>query len=157
FVVLHVSQDNPSLALYTITGQRHNNAGSNVGSVFTVRTSGMCATAPNVATLPTGGFVVVWKEGCSRGNTCYDVYLQRFDETATPIGNTLRVNTTLTGDQVSPIVTGLANGAFTVAWVSKGQDGSGDGVYAQRYSKGGTRAGSEFKVNTTTQGDQNHP
>jgi Ca2+-binding RTX toxin-like protein len=48
------------------------------------------------------------------------------------------------------VVTGLADGGFVVTWQSNGQDGSGYGVYGQRFSDDGTRAGGEFQVNTYT-------
>ena len=38
-----------------------------------------------------------------------------------------------------------------------GQDGSGWGVYGQRYNSSGVPVGGEFRVNTTTNGDQTRP
>ena len=38
-----------------------------------------------------------------------------------------------------------------------GQDGSGQGIFAQRFQANGTRLGGEFQVNTTTVNDQTHP
>src|SRR5438477_85273 len=45
-------------------------------------------------------------------------------------------------------------GNFVVSWTSAGQDGSGAGIYAQRYDSSSSAQGSEFRVNTTTSGDQ---
>jgi len=50
-----------------------------------------------------------------------------------------------------------ADGDFVVSWTSSGQDGSGSGIYAQRYTADGTRAGDEFRVNTETAGSQLNP
>jgi RHS repeat-associated protein len=50
-----------------------------------------------------------------------------------------------------------ADGNFVVAWVSEGQDGSGDGIYAQRFSDARIAQGPEFRVNTYTTGDQRAP
>ena len=47
-----------------------------------------------------------------------------------------------------------AAGNFVVTWVSVGQDGSGTGVYGQRYNAAGVAQGGEFLVNTTTAGNQ---
>jgi hypothetical protein len=47
-----------------------------------------------------------------------------------------------------------AAGNFLVTWSSAGQDGSGAGVYGQRYRANGTRQGGEFRVNQTTAGNQ---
>ena len=38
-----------------------------------------------------------------------------------------------------------------------GQDGSGHGIYGQRYAADGTPVGSEFRVNTFTTDDQVFP
>src|SRR5687768_18378024 len=43
-----------------------------------------------------------------------------------------------------------ADGDFVVAWVSHGQDGSDEGLFAQRYTAAGVPAGGEFQVNTYT-------
>jgi hypothetical protein len=47
-----------------------------------------------------------------------------------------------------------ADGDFVVTWSSHGQDGSYFGVYAQRYNAAGVKQGGEFRVNTTTAGNQ---
>src|SRR6185295_19726928 len=39
---------------------------------------------------------------------------------------------------------------FVVAWQSYTQDGSREGVFAQRYDRDGTRSGAEFQVNAFT-------
>ena len=48
-------------------------------------------------------------------------------------------------------------GEFVVTWSSKGQDGDGWGVYAQRFDASGRGAGGEFRVNSATGGDQTSP
>ncbi len=74
-----------------------------------------------------------------------------------------RVNTTTSGDQilegqydVSPgrAIAADASGNFVIVWASRYQDGSGYGVYGQRYNASGATAGNEFQVNTHTTGDQ---
>ena len=40
--------------------------------------------------------------------------------------------------------------------MSSGQDGSGSGIYAQRYDAQGVPQGGEFRVNSTTSGDQRY-
>ncbi len=50
------------------------------------------------------------------------------------------------------------DGSFLVVWDGDGQPGdSGTGVFGQRFSSDGTRDGSEFHVNTQTQGNQVAP
>jgi hypothetical protein len=48
-------------------------------------------------------------------------------------------------------------GNFVATWASYGQDGSGWGIYAQRYNSLGQAQGGEFRVNTYTAGDQLYP
>jgi hypothetical protein len=65
-----------------------------------------------------------------------------------------RVNTATANDQSLPSIAALSDGGFLVAWTSDGQDGSGLGIYAQRYNASGAVVGAEFKVNKTTLGVQ---
>ena len=51
----------------------------------------------------------------------------------------------------------LSDGGYVVTWMSLGQDGSGWGIYAQRYDADGNAVGSETRVNTTTASDQVYP
>jgi hypothetical protein len=67
------------------------------------------------------------------------------------------VNTYTTGPQDLGVVAMDAAGDFVVAWQSYGQDGSNNGIYAQRYAANGTAQGSEFRVNTHTTGSQDTP
>ena len=66
-----------------------------------------------------------------------------------------RVNTYTADDQAAPSVATDAAGNFIIAWESYGQDGSSDGIYAQRYSAAGTPVGTEFRVNNYTTSNQN--
>ncbi len=46
-------------------------------------------------------------------------------------------------------------GNYVVVWTSPGgQDGSGDGVYGQRFDASGQKIGSEFRINSSTTEDQ---
>ena len=47
-----------------------------------------------------------------------------------------------------------ANGNYVVIWTSSNSDGSGSGVFAQRYNARGVAQGRPILVNTTTTGDQ---
>src|SRR5262249_1356301 len=48
-------------------------------------------------------------------------------------------------------------GDFVVVWSSNYQDGSGTGVFGQRYSSTGAALGAEFQVNTYTTNPQLYP
>ena len=73
---------------------------------------------------------------------------------AVPVGSEFQVNTYTPNAQMFPEVASDADGDSVVVWQSLGQDGSGWGVYAQRYNNAGVAQGSEFQVNTYTLGHQ---
>jgi hypothetical protein len=74
-----------------------------------------------------------------------------------PVEAEFRVNRTTAGDQASPAVAVDAKGDFVIVWEGLGQDGSGWGIYAQRYDRHGRPRGVEFRVNAVTAGDQRSP
>src|SRR5947199_350489 len=76
---------------------------------------------------------------------------------AQPLGSEFRVNTYTTSYQGRPRVAADGAGNFVVVWGSVVQDGSGTGVFGQRYSSSGAPQGPEFRVNTYTTGDQRSP
>ncbi len=78
----------------------------------------------------------------------------------TPLGDEFVVNTFTGADQQTSgnqAVAMDAAGDFVVVWQSKGQDGDGWGIYGQRFDPAGQKLGEEFRVNTTTAGDQTSP
>ena len=103
------------------------------------------------AGLRNGGHVVVCLLADGDG---YGVYGQRFDVDGNATGDMFRANTTIAGQQALQNITSLADGGFIVSWSSYGQDGSGYGVYAQRYGADGSAMGTEFRINSTVTGDQ---
>jgi hypothetical protein len=77
-------------------------------------------------------------------------------------GNEFQVNTYTTLIQINPSVAIDNDGDFVITWASGypyggNQDGSGYGIYAQRYNASGLAQGSEFRVNSYTTGSQNYP
>ncbi|MCU7842016.1 MAG: DUF4347 domain-containing protein, partial [Candidatus Thiodiazotropha sp. (ex Troendleina suluensis)] len=102
-----------------------------------------------VASDAAGNFVVVWADDNSG-----DVYGRLYDAAGTAQGNEFRVNTYTTNTQFEAAVAMDDGGNFMVTWNSTNQDGSGYGVYAQRFDASGTTQGSEFLVNQTTTNNQ---
>ena len=68
----------------------------------------------------------------------------------TAAGAEFRVNSYTTDFQQIPAVALDDAGDFVIVWNSAGQDGSNDGVYAQRYNAAGTPQGGQFRVNSYT-------
>jgi hypothetical protein len=131
--------------------------GDKVGNEFAVnRTKNNDQSLPGVAGLADGGFVAVWQSNLQDGSGL-GVFAQRYASDGTPAGNEIRVNTATANDQSQPVVASFALGGYVVLWTSDGQDGNGKGVYAQVFNASGSRADVEFRVNTTTAGNQWQP
>ena len=112
---------------------------------------------PVIAMDGSGNQVVVWVSNSEDGSG-WGIFAQRYDALGAARGSHFKVNATTAGDQVSPAVAMQSTtGDFVVTWASNGQDGSGWGIYAQRFNAAGSAQGSEFKVNTTAAGDQITP
>jgi hypothetical protein len=106
-----------------------------------------------------GDFVVTWtstnQDGAAEG-----IIVKRYDRNGNPIvksvtdNGEILVNSFTTGIQRFSSVAIDADGDFVVTWTSAGQDGSGDGIYARRFDKGGNPISAEFRVNQWTTGNQ---
>ncbi|WP_148219482.1 beta strand repeat-containing protein [Azospirillum sp. B510] len=196
-----------------IFGQRYNAAGGKVGGEFLVNT----ATAANqydsrMASLPDGGFLVMYTAGDNQDGSGAGIFGQRYDANAVRVGGEFRltdttagnqyqqamavrddgsivtawaspdgssqgiqsriiapvlpgilpsgerwVNTTTANDQSVPNIASFHDGSSVIVWMSMGQDGSGAGVYGRRLDASGNPVGGEFRINTTTAGDQAMP
>ncbi|VVO24862.1 hypothetical protein PS723_04515 [Pseudomonas fluorescens] len=111
---------------------------------------------PAISALSDGGYVVSWMSSGQDGSG-FGIYLQRYNTSGATVGNEVRINSTIASDQQSPSVAALADGGYVVSWMSSGQDGSGFGIYAQRYDTSGETVGMEVRVNTVTTNDQDNP
>ena len=153
FVVTWTSagQDGDGNGIY---GQRYNASGTAVGGEFRVNTQTAGSQAESsVTALNDGGFVVTWTSAGQDGGG-NGVYGQRYNASGTPVGSEFQVNTDTVGNQQWSSVAALPDGGFLVTWSSQGQDGSGWGVYGQRFDASGVAVGGEFRLNATTAGDQ---
>jgi len=110
----------------------------------------------DVAVDGSGNYVIVWQQYNSSNGTS-EVYFQRYDDTYSADGSATLINSTTAQNQIAPTVEMDESGNFTVAWVSYGQDGDGNGIYAQRFNAAGNTQGSEIQVSSTSANSQNHP
>ena len=94
-----------------------------------------------------GDFVVTW------GNSFGGIFARTYSRDGQP-GQLIQVST---GQDYWSSVAMDADGDFVVTWSSLGQDGSFNGIYAQRYSAAGVPQGAEFRVNTYTTDTQRVP
>jgi hypothetical protein len=158
FVVTWTSGPGQDGSSYGIFGQRYDGSGAPQGPEFRVNTYTTSSQYRSFAAADSSGrFVVVWEstaqDGAGRG-----VFGQRYDASGIAQGPEFRANTYTTGDQFGPILAAASpSGNFIVVWHSNGQDGSGFGVFGQRYDASGIAQGSEFRVNTYTTGNQFYP
>lgn len=92
---------------------------------------------PALAFASTGDFVTVWagkKPGAPSAHG-YEIFSQYYDAQGEPLGGETQLNTTVDGEQTFPSIGMDGDGDFIVAWRSAGQDGSGFGIYARRFSQ----------------------
>jgi hypothetical protein len=134
FLVAWISsqQDGSSWGVF---GQRYSNSGLPLGSEFqinTYTTDGQ--SGPGAAFDSNGNFVVVWQSNSQDGSN-YGVFGQRYSGDGSVLGPEFRVNTYTTFAQWLADISSDAAGNFVVVWDSALQDGSGRGIFAQRYSQ----------------------
>ena len=154
--VVSWTSDGQDSSVYGIYAQRYNAAGVAQGAEFQVNTfTTSFQDQPSITALTDGGWVVSWRsfeqdnvDGLS------GIYAQRYNAAGVAQGAEFQVNTFTTSFQDQPSITALGDGGWVVSWTSVGQDGSGYGIYAQRYNAAGVAQGVEFQVNSFTTGDQ---
>lgn len=68
-----------------------------------------------------------------------------------------QANTHTSNKQENPAIAMDSSGNFVVAWNSYLQDGSSNGIFAQRFDSNCTPINDEFQINTETTGNQKEP
>jgi Ca2+-binding RTX toxin-like protein len=126
------------------------------GEILLTSYVGLEETAPAAAMNADRESIVVWESYAEDGSGL-GVFAQLLDDQGAPIGSRFPVNAYTLGNQGAPTAARAEGGRFVIAWQSEDQDGSGYGIYAQRYSAAGTPEGPIFQVNTITAGDQKAP
>ncbi|MBL96165.1 MAG: hypothetical protein CMF70_12780, partial [Magnetovibrio sp.] len=164
FVVTWMSYGAGEDSDYGIRGQLYGADGIGLGDEFQVNTwtgnNQQQASKDSVAELSDGGFVVTWMDTSGHdGGSGWDIRARRYDDTGSPVGDEFMVNTYTSSTQYNPVVTGLADGGFAVAWRddSGHSGGSGYDVWTQRFDSAGTPAGDELRVNSHTGSSQYEP
>jgi Ca2+-binding RTX toxin-like protein len=151
FVVSWISL---SALSYDIHARRFDAQGVPTGDEFLVHgASNANQVQPAIAALHDGGFVIAWVSIGQDGSFA-GVFAQLYDAAGTATGGEFLVNDTTLADQVEPSIAALNDGGFVVTWSSQLLDGSGFGIYAQRFDALGNERGGEFLVNATTVSDQ---
>ncbi len=144
---------------YDVYLQYYNTSGSAIGSnvkVNDVSTSASpydnCLTA---AMDGSGNSVVVWED--DRNGSNYDIYMQRYNSSGTPVGSNTRVNDdaayTYVHNQPSVGVDGGGN--IIVTWYDN-RDGSNH-IYVQRYYASGGTNGANIRIGDNVPSEQYSP
>lgn len=177
-VVVIWASDGQDGSYQGIYGQRFTAAGAKTGSEFRVNEfTANNQRSPAVAALAGGGFVVVWVSELERGPTTIDIYAKLYSSSGVATGSEFPVNLGA-AMCATPVVASTPTGGFAVAWAardiprvnSQSQSVSGieaTALYANSWDivaavfnvSGGTAtaAGTPFRLNTRTYGDQTVP
>ena len=109
---------------------------------------------PSIALLSGDRFAVVWESG---PRSSADIFIRILDGQGQFLTEIQTVNSYQAGIQSDAAVAALPGGEILVVWASDGQDGSGEGIYGQRFNEAGAKAGGEFRVSQTTSQNQSRP
>ena len=140
-----------------IFARRYDSSGNALTGEFQVNTIGNGnQSTPSVAMNPSGTFVITWASDNVDGNNT-GVAARLYNASGVAQGNQFLVNTYTQDAQDTPAVAMDSYGAFTITWASNNQDGDQTGVYAQQYDSTGTKIGSEYRISSTTSGQQSLP
>lgn len=145
-------------------GRLFNQNGEPLGNEFMINTGTNVCANPRVAATADGGFVVVWAERApairdpqvQTSVNSWDIFGRAYTPGMKAVGQPVRINSFVYGDQFSPRIA-VSGNDMLVVWTSLGQDGSGEGVFGQFIDYNCGFIGSEFRVNTTTALAQKYP
>ena len=140
-----------------IFGQRYDlGAGAPLGSEFRINSwlPGE-QTAPAVAALADGNFIVAWQGAGAKDAD--GIQSQLFGVSGAKIGGEVSINTTTANEQEAPSIAALVGGGYVIIWQSRVQDGSGYGIYGRIFDADASPISDEFQIHTTTAGHQTAP
>lgn len=145
------------VATIDLLGQRLDANGSPIGAAFQVNTDTThSGWGSRLAADGQGHFIVVWHVDDVPGPG-KNVLARRSDVISPPTADVFQVNSYTTDSQDRPAIASDGAGNFIVAWTSYAQDGSGYGVFGQRFDGAGAAVGGEFSVSTYSTADQESP
>ena len=164
FIVVYQASniDNPGGFDAGVFGQLYAANGSEIGTTFQINTrERFNQDLPRVAATADGGFAVVYQSNFNDDfgfTNSPGVYVQRFDDMASAVGDEMLVNEIVDNSQTTPDILGLPGGGFTIVYAdNNGTDGSGWGVFSQSYNAAGERLDGRVQINQETSSTQNLP
>ncbi len=137
--------------LYTVS---NTTVKASTGEILVNGDNNPCAR-PAIATASDGSYMVTWcANNLANSADGWDIYERSF--TNSNGGQVYLVNSHTYGDQYAPRIS-VIYGDYMIVWTSLGQDGSREGVYGQFIHEGDSPVNGEFRINTTTLGQQMQP
>jgi hypothetical protein len=114
-----------------IWAQRYLSDGTPLGTEFRLNSYPTSSQFPALALDANANLAASWVSVLQDGDGP-GIAARQFDCDGQPVANDFVVNTYTTGYQARPRIAAAA-GSFMVTWLSRGQDGSADGIYACLY------------------------
>lgn len=134
FIVVWLSEGQQSRN-YTIVARKFDQAGNPISDQFDVANVGL-AYQPVITALADGQLLVAWHDFS-------ESFGLRLSSSGGRLGDVFSINQTKDGLQFAPAVSSLGDGGWIATWISQnstvqtGQDGSGAGIFAQRFDRNG--------------------
>ena len=142
---------------YGVLFARFSSAGARTGVEFVVnRYTSYHQYFPHLDVDDDGDPVVVWNSDRQDGFQT-GAFARRLSASGNRRGVEFQVNSHTLYYQYRPRIAVNAGGDFVVTWNSGLQDGSQEGVFANRFSSNGTLLGAEIQLNTFTTASQERP
>lgn len=103
---------------------------------------------PEVAALADGGHVAVWWAfGADSNGEAFQLFAQRYSAAGDRVDGAFEIASDYAAEVSVPSVAAFSDGGFVVAWQGYQNDGSGLGIFAQRFGADGSPVGAGIFVN----------
>ncbi|MGB1271887.1 MAG: cadherin repeat domain-containing protein, partial [Endozoicomonas sp.] len=139
---------------YSVKARVFDAEGQPVGNEFLVNESTLNdQRMPSVTTLANGDVLVTWT---SLHSGAYRIYGRRFDEDGNSLTSEFTLYEGAGTHQHEPEITALSDGGYLTTWQDSSEDGSSNGVFAQRFDANDQGMG-QFRVNDYIINSQHAP
>lgn len=151
FVVTWMDYRNGDADIYC---QAYRTDGSRIGGNIRVSddVSGSYQGYPVAAVFDDGDFAIAWEE---TRNERYDIYLQWYDSSGSPVGDNVMVNDQVVADVYSPSLACDRSGRLAVMFNDEREAPGAPDIYCQRFLPDRAREGNNLRVNEPRQFSKN--
>src|SRR5207247_7525789 len=133
---------------YGVFARRYGATGTAIGEEIRANaTTDSDQTDPSVAADAAANFVIAWWNQAGSPTFKGGPRAQMYDASGAPRGQEIIADSAVIDEQSMPSVAMSQSGDWIITWQSANQDGSGWGIYGQRYDRTGTRQGTEVQIN----------